>query len=57
MNYDLIKELAREEGRKVTDLIALSPQNDPFYANTPTDWSLGRWFADLWRRFGYRSEP
>ncbi len=51
--YETIKELARSEGVKVADLIALAPQNDPFYTGTDGDWSAGRWFADLWARFGY----
>lgn len=52
-SYETIKELARNEGLKVSDLIALAPQNDPFYTGTDGDWTAGRWFADLWRRFGY----
>lgn len=55
MNYTTIKELAKHNRRKVTDLIALAPQNDPFYAGTPGDWTLAEWFADLWQRFGYQS--
>lgn len=51
--YETIKELARSEGVKVADLIALAPQNDPFYTGTEGDWTAGRWFADLWARFGY----
>lgn len=51
--YDTIKELARSEGVRIADLIAMAPQNDPFYTGTDGDWSAGRWFADLWERFGY----
>ncbi len=54
MNYEEIKQLARVEGQRVTDLIALAPQNDPFYTGTPNDWALGQWFAGLWQAFGYR---
>lgn len=53
MNYEQIKALAKELHVPVTDLIALAPQNDPFYTGTPRDLSLGRWFADLWQTFGY----
>ena len=53
ITYDTIKALAKERGCKVTDLIVLAPQNDPFYAGTPNDRALGEWFAGLWRRFGY----
>ena len=45
--------MAKEEGCKVTDLIALAPQNDPFYAGTASDRTLAQWFADLWNSFGY----
>lgn len=53
MNYDQIKELAKESGQRVSDLLALAPQNDPFYAGTPGDYLWGEWFAALWNRFGY----
>jgi len=53
MNYETIKQLAREMGCKVTDLIPLAPQNDPFYTGTPGDWALGEWFASLWQQFAY----
>lgn len=55
MNYETIKQLAKETGQRVTDLIALAPQNDPFYTGTPGDWTLAQWFADLWQQFGYTS--
>lgn len=52
-NYEQIKLLAKQTGRKVTDLIALAAQNDPFYTGTPNDRALAKWFAELWYRFGY----
>ncbi len=54
MDYEMIKQLAKEMGCKVTDLIPLAPQNDPFYTGTPSDWALAEWFAHLWRAFGYQ---
>src|SRR5438309_6057081 len=53
MDYEEIKQLARSSGQRVTDLIVLAPQNDPFYSGTPNDWALAQWFADLWNAFGY----
>lgn len=53
MNYSSIKELAKLHKCRVTDLIALAPNNDPFYAGTPGDWAVGEWFSELWQRFGY----
>ncbi len=56
MDYEMIKQLAKEMGCKVTDLIPLAPQNDPFYTGTPSDWALAEWFAQLWRAFGYQDK-
>ncbi len=56
MNYNEIKQLARETGQRVTDLIPLAPQNDPFYTGTPGDWALAQWFAGLWRAFNYSTK-
>ena len=53
MNYKSIKALARERGERVTELLALSAQNDPFYVGTKSDVAKARWFADIWERFGY----
>lgn len=53
LNYEFLKDLAKQQKVKVTDLIALAPHNDPFYVGKPNDLDLGRWFANLWRRFGY----
>jgi hypothetical protein len=53
MDYEEIKQLAKTSGQRVTDLIVLAPQNDPFYSGTPNDWALAEWFAELWRAFGY----
>lgn len=57
-NYDTIKRLAKElrkEGTacRVTDLIALAPQNDPFYCGSPAEMEGARWFASLWQQFNY----
>jgi hypothetical protein len=56
INYEQIKHLARETGQRVTDLIPLAPQNDPFYTGTPGDWALAQWFAQVWHAFGYTHE-
>lgn len=53
MNYSTIKDLARANGLRVGDLIALAPQNDPFYVGRPAEMEGAEWFANLWRRFGY----
>jgi len=53
MDYESIKVLAKQLKRPVTELIALSSQNDPFYVGTEKDKTLGGWFKDLWDEFGY----
>src|SRR5438876_3553639 len=54
--YEQIKQVARKTGQRVTDLIPLAPQNDPFYTGTPNDWALAEWFASLWQAFGYTNK-
>lgn len=51
VNYSTIKQYAKENGQRVNDLIVLAPQNDPFYAGTPGDWEMARWFQGLWDAF------
>lgn len=53
MDYEAIKEEAKLTGCRVTDLLALAPQNDPFYIGQPAQMEAARWFAGLFRRFGY----
>ena len=59
--YNLVRELATEQGLSVEDLLALSAGNDPFNVGAPLDWQRARWFAELWpgpgthlRRLHYR---
>ena len=53
--YEVIKALAKERRQRITDLIVLAPQNDPFYCGQPAQQAAAEWFAALWRRFGYRT--
>jgi hypothetical protein len=53
INYETLKVQAKAAKVRVTDMIALSPNNDPFYVGTPNDVATGEWFAELWNRFGY----
>lgn len=52
MNYESIKGLAKELKCKATDLIALAPQNDPFYVGAPAQRIAAEWFADIFNSFG-----
>jgi hypothetical protein len=60
--YERIKQLAAELGKKdgkrgrpkpVNELLAMSPNRDPFYAGMPAQRARGEWFAALWQRFGF----
>jgi hypothetical protein len=50
LDYEGIKRLARESGRKVDSLLVLSTSNDPFYAGAPAGREQGEWFAALWKQ-------
>ena len=47
-----IKRIAKQSGCRISDLITLSVQNDPFNCGSKGDIALAEWFADLWNRFG-----
>lgn len=52
LDYGSIKTLAREIKRPVTDLLALSPANDPFYAGVGHRGKAAEWFAVIWADHG-----
>ncbi len=45
---DSIKELKRRTGRKIPDLLALLPENDPFNCGAPADILKAEWFKAMW---------
>lgn len=53
--YATIKQIAKTCGCRVSDLLALSPANDPFYAGSPAGQRDAKWFADIWERFTFGS--
>ncbi len=53
ITYDTLKAWSKADKVSPADLVALTPQNDPFYAGTPADIRNGQWFSDLWFQFGY----
>lgn len=55
MNYETIKRIAKESGRRITDYLALAPGNDPFYV-TPGRAQDGAWFARQLEMFGVTGE-
>lgn len=50
-DYSTIKAMAKERGERIGDLLALAPQNDPFYVGQESQLKAAEWFASLWVRF------
>lgn len=46
-----IKELAKAHNVKKQFLLVLAPKNDPFNCGTKANIKMGRWFAEMWRRY------
>ncbi len=53
--YDRIKQLKKETGANIPDLLALDRNNDPFFAGSPAQLRDAEWFAELWERYGFES--
>lgn len=54
-NYETIKALAKQQGCKPDDLLAMSRNHDPFYVGTPSQCAYAQWFAALWNRYGFET--
>src|SRR5262249_54977899 len=50
-DYESLKELAKETNRNVEHVLALSKNNDPFYAGRESSRVEGEWCAGLWEKF------
>lgn len=55
LNHAAIRALAKQIGRSAKDLIAMSPNNDPFYADREGRRLEAEWFAEQWNRFGFEA--
>ena len=55
MDYDNIKQTAKDKGISIKDLCALAPNNDPFYTGRDAEIKAAKWFAGLWQQFGYNT--
>jgi hypothetical protein len=55
LRYEDIHALARELGYSAESLLALAPDNDPFFAGRPSRRRNGEWFARLWQDLGFRN--
>lgn len=51
-DYETIKAEARRRGVTIKDLLAQSPENDPFYVGPPAAIEKARWFADIYDKMG-----
>ena len=49
-SYEDIKRLAKHLKRPAETLLALAPENDPFYAGRPARHEKAAWFAQIWRQ-------
>jgi hypothetical protein len=52
LDYDSLKAMGRSIGRPVKDLLALAPNNDPFYAGVGARRCAAEWFAQIWKQHG-----
>lgn len=53
LDHGQLKEMAKIMGVRVTDILAMSPKNDPFYVGTGAQMEMAMWFYGLWGRAGY----
>lgn len=51
--YEKVRELAKETGAKIPDLLAMARQNDPFFMGSPAQVRDGEWFAGLWEEYSF----
>ena len=51
-NYETIKEVAKENGMSVKDLLAFSPNNDPFYVGSKGQMEKAEWFNEIYDKMG-----
>jgi len=50
MSYDSIKKLAKEMGKPVPEVLALSRDHDPFFCGTAAHREHAKWFARMWKQ-------
>jgi hypothetical protein len=48
--YNWILELKKQTGKNIPELLALTRENDPFFAGTAVHWKKAKWFATMWKR-------
>ncbi len=53
MDFEKIKQTAKEKKCRVDELFALARNNDPFYWGTDAQIAAGEWFLGVWNDFGF----
>src|SRR3954470_12229844 len=53
--HESLLRLSRELGYNSRDLIAMAPDNDPFYAGQGFQLREAEWFARVWNALGYNA--
>lgn len=51
--YEEVKALAKRLRRTIPKMLAMAPQNDPFYAGSDGTRCLAEWFAQAWHHHGF----
>lgn len=52
LDYASLKSIASRAGLSPSEILALSPQNDPFYVGAKGQLEKGRWFASIYKAMG-----
>jgi len=52
MDYEEIKQEAKERKEPIENFLALSPGNDPFYVGSPGQLQKAQWFAMVYKKMG-----
>lgn len=52
INYNTLKQVASRAGLSPSEILALAPQNDPFYVGAKGQLEKGKWFAEIYAKMG-----
>lgn len=52
LDYSTLKRIASRAGLSPSEILALAPQNDPFYVGAKGQLEKGRWFASIYKAMG-----
>lgn len=52
LDYPTLKKIASRAGLSPSEILALAPQNDPFYVGAKGQLEKGRWFASIYKAMG-----